>query len=183
MELTRRDALAALAASGTLLGGTIAHTAPPRSTPSTPTQEATDTSLDPHYLDTTIDIAAVIYPSQVTGLRDFVTTYLNGRLDDADYTTGFTATIDRLDELSTDWYQAKYVDLTPANQETMLHETGAATADPAPSGTPGSRIRYYLVNELLYALYTSPTGGRLVGIENPQGYPGGITTYQLESPK
>jgi hypothetical protein len=41
-------------------------------------------------------------------------------------------------------------------------------------------VRYYVVNELLYALYTSPTGGELVGIENPQGHPGGHESYQHE---
>jgi hypothetical protein len=39
-------------------------------------------------------------------------------------------------------------------------------------------VRYYVVNELLLALYASPTGGELVGIENPQGHPGGTASYQ-----
>jgi len=43
---------------------------------------------------------------------------------------------------------------------------------------PGHRVRYYLVNDLLFALYSSPTGGKLVGIENPQGHPGGTGSYQ-----
>lgn len=183
MELTRRDALAALAASGTLLGGTIALTAKPHSNKSNKTQEPTDPALNPQYMETAIDIASIIYPSQLTGLADFVSTYLNGRLDDSDYKHGFTTSIDRLNDLSIVWHDAKYVNLTREVQETVLHEIGADTADPAPSGSPGSRIRYYLINELLYALYTSPTGGRLVGIENPQGHPGGIKSYQLESPK
>ncbi|MEA5408870.1 hypothetical protein VB773_15715 [Haloarculaceae archaeon H-GB2-1] len=52
------------------------------------------------------------------------------------------------------------------------------TAEPNPDGTTAERVRYYLVNEPLYALYASPTGGTLVGIENPQGHPGGTESYQ-----
>jgi hypothetical protein len=57
---------------------------------------------------------------------------------------------------------------------------GADTADPDPDpdGTDAGRVRYYVVNELLYALYASPTGGELVGIENPRGYPGGTASYR-----
>jgi len=42
-----------------------------------------------------------------------------------------------------------------------------------PDGTVPARIRYHLVNGLLYALFTSPVGTRLFGIRNPIGYPGG----------
>jgi hypothetical protein len=59
-----------------------------------------------------------------------------------------------------------------------LREMGVHTAEPDPAGTTAERVRYYLVNEVLYALYASPKGGELVGIENPQGYPGGANSYQ-----
>jgi hypothetical protein len=55
---------------------------------------------------------------------------------------------------------------------------GVHTADPDSEGTDPERVRFHVVNELLYALYTSPTGGELVGIENPQGYPGGTASYR-----
>jgi len=42
-----------------------------------------------------------------------------------------------------------------------------------PGRTLAERVRYYVVNELLLALYASPTGGELVGLENPQGHPAG----------
>jgi len=47
------------------------------------------------------------------------------------------------------------------------------TAGPDPDGVAGERIRYYLVNELLYAFYASPTGAGLVGLENPRPIPAG----------
>jgi len=52
------------------------------------------------------------------------------------------------------------------------------TADPVPDGDDVERVRYYVVNELLFALYSSPTGGELVGLENPRGNPGGLASYQ-----
>jgi hypothetical protein len=55
---------------------------------------------------------------------------------------------------------------------------GVHTADEDPDGTTAERIRFYVVNELLFALYASPAGGRLVGIENPQGHPGGAESYR-----
>jgi hypothetical protein len=55
---------------------------------------------------------------------------------------------------------------------------GVRTAEPDPDGTDVERVRYYVVNELLFALYSSPTGGELVGLENPQGHPGGIDSYR-----
>jgi hypothetical protein len=57
-------------------------------------------------------------------------------------------------------------------------EMGLSITDPRPAGTDRERVRYYLVDELLYALYASPTGGRLLGIENPPGHPGGLDSYQ-----
>jgi hypothetical protein len=39
-------------------------------------------------------------------------------------------------------------------------------------------VRHLVVNDLLYALYASPTGARLAGLENPPGHPGGIESYR-----
>jgi hypothetical protein len=60
----------------------------------------------------------------------------------------------------------------------VLREMAVDTAEPRREGEPRETVRYYVVNELLLALYSSPTGGELVGIENPQGYAGGIDSYQ-----
>jgi hypothetical protein len=35
-------------------------------------------------------------------------------------------------------------------------------------------VNYYLLDELLFAFYSSPTGGELIGNKNPRGYPGGF---------
>jgi hypothetical protein len=55
---------------------------------------------------------------------------------------------------------------------------GIDVVDSDPEGSDTEQMRFYLVNELLFALYTSPTGAKLAGIENPQGHPGGTTSYQ-----
>jgi hypothetical protein len=60
----------------------------------------------------------------------------------------------------------------------VLDEMGVDTADPDPEGPDPARVRFYVVNDLLFALYASPTGGELVGIENPQGHPGGTDSYR-----
>jgi hypothetical protein len=124
-------------------------------------------------------MARVVYPSAVTGLETFVGTYLDGRsAARPEYVDGAHEAIERLDGMGESWHGGRFVDLDPETQNRLLRETGADTADPDPEGSPAERIRYYLVNELLFALYSSPTGGELLGIENPQGHPGGLESYQ-----
>jgi hypothetical protein len=50
---------------------------------------------------------------------------------------------------------------------------GVQSAESDSGGGVPERIRYHLVNSLLYALFTSPMGSELVGISNPTGHPGG----------
>ena len=80
------------------------------------------------------------------------------------------------------WYGSEFDALDPDRRDQLLREMGVDTADEAPDGTDAERVRYYLVNDLLLALYASPTGGGLVGIENPQGHPGGTDSYQRGPP-
>ena len=76
------------------------------------------------------------------------------------------------------WYGAPFAALPVEDRDSLLREVGADTAEEDPAGTTAERVRYYVVNDLLMALYASPTGGELVGIENPQGHPGGTDNYQ-----
>ncbi|NEU59019.1 gluconate 2-dehydrogenase subunit 3 family protein [Halorussus sp. MSC15.2] len=176
MELTRRDALAALAASGVAVGtGAVVGTDsdgglrnPFAETPSPEDRMAT-----------LLAVAGVVYPSAVTGVEEFVRTYALGRTKDrADYREGMVEALSTLDEYARTWHGADFRGLDAETRESVLDQMGADTADPDPEGSDPARVRYYLVNELLYALYTSPTGGRLVGIENPQGHPGGTGSYR-----
>ena len=167
MELSRRDALAALAAGGASLAGCTVDAPTARDGPSTRT------------IDTLVAVAETIYPSPVSGVADFVEAYARGRAADrpehADRVADAAA---ELDAHAREWYGAAYAELDRDARDRLLRELGCDTADEVPDGTTAERLRYYLVNELLYALYTSPKGGELVGIENPQGHPGGITSYR-----
>jgi hypothetical protein len=191
MQLTRRDALSALAAAGVTVGAGAAvlsdsaddtdpegDSATGEGGPDT-SGETADGALADHERETLVAVARVVYPSPVTGVETFVETYVDGRTSDRPgYVSGVGEAVRRLDALGEEWHGTQFVDLDPETREQLLRETGAETAEPAPDGSPAEQIRHYLVNELLFALYSSPTGGELVGIENPQGHPGGIASYR-----
>jgi hypothetical protein len=123
--------------------------------------------------------AEVLYPSAVAGHREFVDTYVAGRVADRPaYRSGLAATVAELDDLAREWMGDPYADLPADRRDALLDELGADTAEGDPDGTLAERLRYYVVEDLLFALYTTPTGGRLVGTENPVGYPGGTVSYR-----
>jgi hypothetical protein len=184
MELTRRDAVAALAALGAG-GGAVGlyrdrqeGSGGPASDAADGQGEVADLPDDRRVRDVAVAIAEVVYPSEVTGVREFVASFLDGRLDRSDHGTGIRKAVATLDGRARDWHDRGVVELDPGTREQLLREVGADTAEEDPDGTTAERVRYYLVNELLLALYASPTGGELVGIENPQGHPGGTDSYQ-----
>ncbi|WP_138797366.1 gluconate 2-dehydrogenase subunit 3 family protein [Halostella sp. PRR32] len=175
MELTRRDALAALGSGGVVAGVGVAglHRSlselPDDGRDLTPERER----------DLLVAVARIVYPSELDGVSEFVETYVAGRAADRDgYRESVRAALVTLDERARTWRDAEFLSLDGAEREAHLRELGVDAADPDPTGTDAERIRYFVVNELLYALYTSPTGGELVGIENPQGHPGGTDTYR-----
>jgi hypothetical protein len=180
MDLTRRDALAALAVVGA--GGAVAGLAETGAfddgpAGSNPGSELTLAGVDA--LELLTAAAEVLYPSDVTGHREFVETYALGRIDGREgYEAGLAETLSDLDATARDWYDADFADLPSAERDELLRRLGVDTGDPDPDGPLTERVRYYVVNELLFAFYASPTGGGLVGTENPIGYPGGTESYQ-----
>jgi hypothetical protein len=183
-ELTRRDALVALAAIGSAAGGTTAYLADRRrgdlDDVEGPGEDSPSTGrIDEREMETLVAIAKVIYPSAVSGITPFVERFMNGRVAARPaLAAGISASTDRLDRLAREWYGSSVSELAPEDLDGLLREAGVDTADPAPDGSPAERMRYFLVNELLYGLYASPTGGTLLGLENPQGHPGGLDSYQ-----
>jgi hypothetical protein len=167
MELTRRDALAALAAGGVAVGAGVFEEA---------WRDDATAAFGAHERETLLAVAGVVYPSALEGVDSFVDAYLRGRTNRPEYAEGAAGAVATLDDHAGAWYGDAFVDLD--EPESLLRELGADTAEPDPDGSPAERVRYYLVNELLFALYASPTGGELVGIENPQGHPGGTTSYR-----
>ncbi|RXK49004.1 gluconate 2-dehydrogenase subunit 3 family protein [Halorientalis pallida] len=187
MELTRRDAVAALGAVG-VAGGALALSESGdddagnedrRTTTPTGSEEETP-SLSEHELTTAVAVAEAIYPSALEDVERFVTDFLRGRVaDDPDRATEIHETVTYLDDYVSTWYDVDaYASLSRANRTEAFERMNADTIDPDPDGGNVQRVRYYLINDLLFALYASPTGGELVGIENPQGHPGGTTSYR-----
>lgn len=194
MELSRRDAVAALATIG--VGGAAVAYARSRSDSSgsgdgagdggdsgvTDDQTATPgptVASEEALLSTAATLAEVVYPSEVEGSAEFGQTYVAGRIADDDaHRTGVAAAVGTLDERAEDSHGAPFRELEPADGDALLSEMGMQSVEPDPDGSDRERVRYYLVNELLYGLMTSPKGGALVGIENPPGHAGGLEAYQ-----
>jgi hypothetical protein len=128
---------------------------------------------------TMVAAAEVLYPSELDGVEEFVQTYLRGVAnDEGDRTTGIRDAAGHLDEWSRSWHDEQFSTLAPEERDAALRRIGADEADADPDGTAAERVRYHVVDELLFALYTSPTGGELLGIENPPGHPGGTGSYR-----
>ena len=190
MELTRRDALAALSAAGATVGGGVvaARFDPPRAddvaggNSEDANGDDTGVSLSTDLLDLLEAVAEVVYPDGADNRRAFVDSYVVGRVADRPaYREGLREAAAQLDAVARDWHDAPYAALDAEVRDRTLRDLGVETADPDPEGPISDRIRFYLVNDLLFAFYSSPTGGRLVGIENPIGHPGGIESYQRPS--
>lgn len=179
MRLTRRDAIIALGAIG-VAGGIGAVGYQIEDGRNARRRGHTDQLPD----DTTVKgvqqaMAEVVYPSEVSGIDEFVDQFVEGRLDGSDHAIGLRETIGELGSVAADWYQTDIQTMSSTTREQFLIELGTDTASEHPRGTLAERTRYFVVNELLLALYTSPTGGELVGLENPQGHPGGTTSYTI----
>lgn len=183
MELTRRDALAALAAAG---AGSLAGcegAAPPTASDEPPATGSDTRPLDDGEVATLVAAAEVVYPDAVEGITEFVGTYALGRVADRpDHRAGLREAVADLDALARDWHGEAFAGLSPSVRDQLLRDVGIPGVESDPDGPLPERLRFFVVNDLLYALYASPTGGELVGIENPIGYPGGIESYQRPPP-
>lgn len=167
-ELDRRDVLKALGAAGLTVGGGAVLL-----------EWTADEQFDDHDRRTLHAVARTVYPSELAGIGPFVDGVVSGRVEaDPERAEGITDAVDALDEYTREWEDSQFRDLDAETRDETLRAMGVESADPDPEGTPRERVRYYLVNELLFALYSSPTGGELVGLENPQGHPGGTSSYQ-----
>lgn len=176
MNLTRRDAAAALVALGATGGVALGARHALRAGDDRPGSDENMAS-DGQVRTALTAVAAVVYPAEVTGIGPFVDGFLDARLDRASHAAGLRETVAELESLAAVWHGSPIAELSPRDRDRLLREVGADTAEEDPDGTTAERVRYYVVNELLMALYASPKGGELIGIENPPGYPGGATTY------
>lgn len=168
MRLSRRDALAAIAATGAAVGGGYVLFDGEETGPLAPTERRI-----------LVGAAEVIYPSEVTDVEPFVRRFLRGR---AQARPEHAAAVGRaartLDEYSRVRYDEAFTALDAAGRDAVLRGMNLDAVEADPSGNDTQRVRHYVVDELLFALYSTPTGSSLVGLENPPGHPGGTTSYQ-----
>jgi hypothetical protein len=188
MELTRRDALVAAVGTGVGVGGggvalSIGFSKPNGEASGSASDAGKE--VDGEIAATFVAVAHAIYPDTLSGIEEFVRTYVTTQFgpdgekpDDRREATRESAR--ELDALAASWHDASVADLDPGTVDALLREIGVDVAEADRSGTIAQRLRFHVVNELHYALFTSPTGGTLVGIENPIGHPGGARSYQRE---
>lgn len=172
VKLTRRDAIAVLVASGIGASAVIAS----ESVEETKSDRSELSDAD---VSKIVAVAEVVYPSAIEVTTEFVETYSLGRVQDRpEYLTGIISAASDLNTYTKRWYGVEFDDLSKLKRDRILREMGVDRAHPVPAGTVSERVRYYLVNDLLYALYSTPIGGELIGLENPPGHPGGLESYQ-----
>lgn len=172
MELTRRDALLVLAG-----GGLVGVTASRREAGSDSGSPIGQTDVR-----TLAAVAEVLYPSAVEPTPEFVETYVIGRHGSEDrYQTGLREALETLRRWSTRLTGKELHTLPPDRREHVLRAEGADLSYPDPEGTDAQQVRYYVVDDLLYALYATPKGAALVGQPNPAGYPGGTESYRANT--
>jgi hypothetical protein len=178
MKLTRRDAVAALVGAGVIGGAGAAALARDGFQAGSNAANGEGEGAEA-IVGALVGTARAVYPSEVENVGGFVETYAATKLARRpDFRAGAADALSDLDAEARITFDARFAALDPVESETVLRRTGAETAEPDPEGTTAEQVRYCFVNEVLYALYGSPTGGELVGIENPQGHPGGTDSYR-----
>lgn len=160
-ELTRRDALVALG-SGAAIG-----TAGLLASESREAGEAADSDV----IGTVHAVAETVYPDEVTATRAFVRTYVDGQSQQR--REAIAEATARLNEGAKRHTGQRFTALSEGDRTATLTRLGVGRVESNPDGSVPERIRYQLVNSTLYALFSSPLGSELVGIENPTGHPGG----------
>jgi hypothetical protein len=171
MELSRRRVI--VAAAGGLAAGTALWSLQHQSA-AVQSGDESGLEVDQGVL---MAVAEVVYPTEVDTdtAGDLIRSYL--RYQPPRRRERIGAASRALDRQARRQYGTSFSRLSTEERETLLRELGVDRVAPDPDGTVPERIRYHLVNGALYALFTDPTGGRLVSIENPRGHPGGYESY------
>ncbi|TQQ83590.1 gluconate 2-dehydrogenase subunit 3 family protein [Halonotius terrestris] len=162
MELTRRDAVTALTAAGiTTTAGCAGLTG--------------ETGSDAEPMEVLVSLADVLYPSDIEPTPEFIETFMYGRItDEESYREELTAGIETLNQLAADEQGGAFHTLSADQRRSVIENTDLRTGPSEPDGSDVARVNYYLLDELLFAFYSSPTGGELIGNTNPRGFPGGF---------
>lgn len=132
-----------------------------------------------YHIDVMTAIARAVYPSAVSVDSSFIESRVFGRVEPkTDHFENLVAAIEAVDSHARARFGGGVTDISAARRRRVLQSMGVTTVHPTADGTTAERIRFYLLNDLLYALFTSSVGGELMGIDNPPGYPGGREAYR-----
>ncbi|NHN62243.1 hypothetical protein G9463_02810 [Haloarcula sp. JP-Z28] len=170
----------------TALGGTAFAAAGYGYGTDSPELLAADSATEPSshpasaaHIDTLTAIASAVYPSEVSIERSFIESRVFGRVEpEPDHFDNLVTAIEAVDDHASARFGGRIADLSAGRRRQVLQSMGVTTVHPTADGTTAERVRFYLVGDLLYVLFTSPAGGKLLGVENPPGHPGGREAYQ-----
>jgi len=168
MRLTRRETLATVLLGGLGTGAGLQVLA---EVPEAGREPDGDRIVTDYQRETLSAVAEAIYPSALTDPGVLAERYL--AYQPLDRLQAIRDAILDLDQAAQRRYDAPFATLTTGERETLLREMGVDRVAAARDGTVSARIRYFLVDGLLFALVTNPEGSQLVGVDNPVGFPGG----------
>lgn len=170
---TRRGAL--LAVAGLVLGaGGYGYGIRPRGS-----DRPTGGTVTPAHVTAVTAVAAAIYPPGVAVDERFVEERLFGRIEPRPgHFDGVATAIEAVDAHAGARFGAGIADLPAERRRWVLTAMGVPAVHPRPDGTIAERVRFYLVNDLLYVLFTAPRSRAFTGIDNPPGHPGGRAAYR-----
>lgn len=172
-QLTRRDALTVLgtASVATTAGCSgLLSDSDTGETDAEPGEGGGDTTP----METLLALGEVLYPSDTDVTQSFIETYLMGRVADKDgYRTELKQGVTHLNSVAQEAHAAPFAALERSERVSLIQESELRSGVSLADGTDIQRVNYYLIDELLFAFYASPTGGELVGNENPRGFAGG----------
>ncbi|MDS0261269.1 gluconate 2-dehydrogenase subunit 3 family protein [Haloarcula sp. S1CR25-12] len=158
MQLSQPDAVSALGAAGI--------------DPATEASwDGAESREDPSTTRTLLALAEVLYPSVVEVTLEFVETYLVGRSSDHQrFRTELERGAETLDDWARDAFGDAFARLDVEQRDSLLRHMGVRLVDAVPDGTELERLHYHVVEELLVAFYTSPTGAELAGAKSAWVY-------------
>lgn len=169
MRLTRRRALLGLVGASSV-GGLGVYELLGRTTNDGPLSDAG--------MDGLLTVADIVHPAAPEEVEPVISAYV-GRLNQT-RTRGLVTTLSELDSRSRRHFGASFGALSRAQGERLLTTLGVNRVQSRPGGTLAERVRYHLVNSVLYALLIRPAGTELYDIGNPVGFPGGFDSHTGE---
>ncbi len=177
VALSRREALLTLGGIG--VGTAVFGSQSTGSTTGDGGTGSDDGVATPARVATVTAAAEVVYPPNVSVDDVFVRQYVFGRVGPTeDHFERLAAVVDTVDREARLRFGKRFASLSKGDRRRVLTGLGTFAVHPNRRGTTAERVRFHLVNDLLYALFTLPRGGRLMGVPNPPGYPGGNELYQ-----